>query len=106
MIVTYENIDKIDKKYYKSKEYLEALLESIYDINSELDKLNLSKLKVQLNWQDYHNEYSAERVDPCPDYYGWWYLTRISDERTVVGGVCKDLVDVDDIINTLYEFII
>ena len=30
--------------------------------------------ELEIHWQDWHNEYSPERTDPCPDFYGTYGL--------------------------------
>lgn len=55
------------------KDVIKALLKDLDSFNK------MSPKTLYIDWQDYHNEYSAERTDPCPDYYGAYKLI---DEKT------------------------
>lgn len=71
MKVTEETLSLLPEK---EQGLAEALLKDIDEINQ-----NYESSSIYLDWQDYHNEYSPERVDPCPDYYGMYTIRR---ERT------------------------
>ena len=51
---------------------LYALLLDLAEINNSLEKKGYDKIYIE--YQDYHNEYSPERTDPCPDYYGTYKI--------------------------------
>lgn len=104
MIVTKETISNIDRDYYKSVTYLKALLEVISDINDKLHDLGLDYMQIRLEWEDQHSEYSPERVDPCPDYYGTYCLRRMNGHNDRIGENCS-LEDIDEILLVLYDFI-
>ena len=63
------------------KRLLNALLLDVEELNNELDNRNQYWKKVYIEYQDWHNEYSPERVDPCPDYYGYYFL-RFEDNES------------------------
>lgn len=70
MKVTYENIEDlpIDNK---DKVILKALL-------TDIDEINNANLKdpIYIDWEENHTEYSPERTEPCPDFYGTYSLIR------------------------------
>ena len=93
MRIIKENICELPESEQK---LIENLLE-------DLDEINLYGGKyLDLNWQDYHNEYSPERVDPCPDYYGYYTLTNYGE----IVGVEMDLDTLDTVLCTLYSYIV
>lgn len=51
-----------------SNKLLESLLDDLEIINSQ------NNIHVELHQVDKHTEWSPERTDPCPDYYGMYYL--------------------------------
>lgn len=104
MIVTKETIQNIDRNYYKSAFYLESLLEVINDINDRLHSLGLDHMQIRLEWEDIHTEYSAERVDPCHDFYGTYCLRRMHGSNDRIVENCS-LEDIDEILLVLYDFI-
>lgn len=83
----------------QNRDSLSGLLTEVDDINNRL--YPFSGKKITVDFQDYHNEYSPERVDPCPDYFGYYriYLgnEQISPELT--------LSELDDHICTLLSFL-
>ncbi len=85
MKITKDNIEDLPIKD-GNKLLLKALLKDVDEIN------NKSKKKIYIDWQDWHNEYSPERVDPCPDFYGFYTIRRESDD---------DLIGVEMTIDTL-----
>ena len=76
MKVTLDNIKDIPLKE-RERNLLVSLLIDIDEINS------LTGDKLYIDWQDFHNEYSPERTDPCPDYYG--YYTIRSNPYEIIG---------------------
>lgn len=70
MKITYENIEDlpIDNK---DKVILKALL-------TDIDEINNANLKdpIYIDWEENHTEYSPEWTDPCPDFYGTYFLIR------------------------------
>lgn len=67
MKVTLDNIKDLDIKE-RERFLLPSLLDDIDEINS------LTGDNLYIDWQDFHNEYSPERTDPCPDYYGCYTI--------------------------------
>lgn len=80
MKVTQENIKNIKYVYnwnYPSESaqnYLKSLLIDLLELNNELDNRGESHKKLYIDYEDKHTEYSPERTDPCPDYYGMYKL--------------------------------
>lgn len=68
MQVTKENLNLLPEK---ERDYVKNLL------NYNLEEINsFHKGVFTLHWQDYHDEYSPERTDPCPDFYGMYYIRK------------------------------
>lgn len=68
MQITKENLNLLPEK---ERDYVKNLLD--YDLQ-EINSFN--KGIFTLHWQDYHDEYSPERTDPCPDFYGMYYIRK------------------------------
>ena len=89
---------KITKKNYKDivpeheQELINSLLEDLGDINKYH-----KKDKLYIDWQDYHDEYSCERTDPCPDFYGYY---RIKFENLPYESV-GDVMTIDELDSAL-----
>lgn len=96
MKVTKENISEIKFKNDWDKSRLLALLKDLEELNSKSNKP-----EIYIDYQTFHNEYSSERVDPCPDYYGY-YTLRTTDETI---GIEMTLDELDRTICTLIEFV-
>jgi hypothetical protein len=96
MRVTYENVKTLPIND-KEKRLLKALLLDIDDIN----KMHI-KPPIYVDWQDFHDEYSPEWTDPCPDYYGYYTLTNYGE----IVGVEMDLDTLDTVLCTLYSYIV
>ena len=94
---------KVDRNNIQSLpiiEFEKSLLNSLF---IDLDEINrFSKETIYINYQDWHDEYSPERVDPCPDYYGMFFLS--TDSRTI--GDRGTITDLDDWIYVLYDYIV
>lgn len=67
MKITNNNLNKVPKR---EQILLKSLLEEINELNT------ITKDVYSIHWQDYHNEYSPERVDPCPDFYGGYEIRK------------------------------
>lgn len=97
MRITRENIDFIPVSD-REKRLLKALLDDIDDIN---------ELKIQpeiyITWIDEHTEYSPERVESCPDYYGMYSIRMEGRDDTV--GVEMDIDTLDISLCLLCEYI-
>ena len=79
MKITKDNFKKFVPK--EEHDLLEALLKDLNDVNKYHDK------KLYIDWQDWHNDYSCERTDPCPDYYGYYTLRFENMTDETVGDV-------------------
>jgi len=99
MRVTYENIKTLPVND-REKRLLENLLLDIDDIN----KTNL-KPPIYVDWQDYHDEYSPEWTDPCPDYYGYYTLKSEVLKGEIIG-VEMTIDMLDDALCTLSNYVI
>ena len=96
MIITKSTLDKLPKK---DQNLIAALLIDLEEINHNL---SLRSPNIQLDWIDKHTEYSPERVDPCPDYYGMY---RVIQGNKVLG-VEMDIDTLDTALCLLYNFVI
>ena len=93
MIIDKDNINELPIKEQKR---ILALLKDLEDINS------MSKVMLYIDLQDLHNEWSPERVDPCPDYYGCYRL-KSKDGETF--GLEMDIEDLDNCMCVLYDYL-
>ena len=89
-----DNIHYVPKK---ERSLIKALLVDLSEINSFGNK------QLYIDWQDYHNEYSPERVDPCPDYYGCYTLR---DKNNNMIGIEMDIDTLDTVLCTLFNYIV
>ena len=104
MKITIDNIQEAKKINDKiSIYYLESLCIDLMELNNELENYNLYHKRIYLDIQDYHNEYSPERTDPCPDYYGMFSL-RFENDNYMIGDFIEKLDELDTILFTLIEF--
>ena len=83
---------------------LESLLIDIDDLNSMLDDHGQNYRHIYIDIQITHDEYSPERVDPCPDYYGFY---RIYNEKDPYNPISLPLSinELDTNLFLLYRFI-
>ena len=71
MKITIENYKMCGEK----PNYLYSLLIDLAELNRLIEKANIINKELYIDYQDYHNtEYSPERTDPCPDYFGMYKL--------------------------------
>lgn len=104
MKITIDNIHEVKKINDKiNVSYLESLCIDLMELNNELENSNLYHKRIYLDIQDYHNEYSPERTDPCPDYYGMFSL-RFENDNYMIGDFIGKLDELDTILFTLIEF--
>ena len=72
----------------------DGLLKCLLD---DLETINLQhNINIELHQVEEHTEYSPERTDPCPDYYGMYYLY-IPELNWMIG----DYMYIDDLDNTM-----
>ena len=96
MKITKDNFKKFVPK--EEHDLLEALLKDLNDVNKYHDK------KLYIDWQDWHNDYSCERTDPCPDYYGMFRVRR--EDNNDYLGVEMTLRDLDISLCLLHNYLI
>jgi len=91
MKVTKDNYKEIIPE--KDQWLILALLDdALVDVNKYTDD------NLYIDWQDYHDEYSPERTDPCPDYYGYYTLRfEKQPDETIASQMTIDELD-----NALY----
>ena len=109
MKVTQENIKNIKYVYNwnssdGAQNYLKSLLIDLLELNNELDNKGESHKKLYIDYEDKHTEYSPERTDPCPDYYGLFTLRFENKPYETVGGIL-DLNELDTVLCALVNFI-
>ena len=83
---------------------LDSLLIDIAEINLMLEKNNQSYKKIYIDYEDKHTEYSPERTDPCPDFYGLFSL-RFEKNHYETAGDMMMLNELDDAICVLSNFV-
>ena len=98
MILTEDKIDTLPISDY-DKGLLKALLIDLEEINHNLP---LKASNINIVWIDEHTEYSPERVDPCPDYYGMYRLWQ--GNKTL--GVEMDLETLDYVLAVLSDIFV
>lgn len=78
---------------------IRVLLRDIDEINKYVGFTNKY---LWLSIETEHSEYSPERTDPCPDYYGFYRLHNSYDNDTI--GIEMTLEDLDSNLCTLLNF--
>ena len=96
MRVTKNNIDKLPKE---ERALVKSLLDDLEEINHNLP---LFTSDLELEWIDTHTEYSPERTDPCPDFYGMYRVK----QGTETLGVEMTLDDLDMALCLLYNYLV
>lgn len=97
MKVTIENFKDIEN----NQGLLESLLIDLEELNQLLEDKDEAYRKLYIDYQDYHNEYSPERTDPCPDYYGLFSLRFEKNPYETVG----DMMTLEELDNALFILI-
>lgn len=95
MRLTKENVDKIPLEE-KDRRLLIPNISDINELNSMTGK------DFYLDWQDFHDEYSPERTDPCPDYYGYFSI-RENSYYSTIGEMYSTVKELDDAILVLMD---
>ena len=72
MKITIDNYKNIIPK--ENQGLIESLLIDLLEFNTELENLQEPYRKLYIDYITEHTEYSHERTDPCPDYYGMYRL--------------------------------
>ena len=81
-----------------------SLLIDLMEINQNLKDAGQGYRSLYIDYQDYHDEYSPERTDPCPDYYGYYRLYCEKDPYNHIGPEMT-IEDLDNALFLLSEFI-
>ena len=97
MIVTLKNIENVPISA-REQGLLNSLLIDLEEINHNLPLMPT----IYIDWIDEHTEYSPERVDPCPCYYGYYRLRQ--GNKTL--GIEMDLETLDYVMCVLYNIFI
>lgn len=72
MKITIDNYKELIPKENHSLIY--ALLLDLLELNTELENIQEPYRKLYIDYITEHAEYSPERTEPCPDYYGMYKL--------------------------------
>lgn len=76
----------------------------IHSLLADLQEINhIIPHKLYIEFQDWHNEYSPERTDPCPDYYGTYRICNEYDDELI--GVEMTLDELDSALCLLSNFV-
>lgn len=71
---------------------LESLLDEVDNINEMIKDIHGDMANLlSISWENEHTEYSPERIDPCPDDYGFFYI--IKDGISVGDAMTIDQLD-------------
>ena len=108
MKVTKENIKDINyiPEYYNiatGRSVLESLLDDIEDINNTLKHDGFENKQIYIDYENEHTVYSCERIEPCPDYYGFFRVKYIKSNQCI--GDIMHLNELDDCLCLLYDFV-
>lgn len=101
MKLTFENYEQYVPK--KDCQLMHALLIDLEELNCELENKEESYRKLYIDIQDYHDEYSPERTDPCPDYYGMYRLYPENNPYNAIGTE-MNINDLDNALCLLINF--
>ena len=102
MKLTFDNYKEYVPK--TAHELFKALLIDLGEINQMLKDNGEEYRTLYIDIQTSHNEYSPERTDPCPDFYGTYSLRFERDERECAASE-MELVDLDYVLSIIYSFI-
>ena len=83
MKVTLNNYKKLIPK--KDQLLMYSLILDLEELNTELDNIQEPYRKLYIDYITEHTEYSPERTDPCPDYYGMYRLVFEKNHYETVG---------------------
>lgn len=107
MKVTVDNIVNIERingyDLENGKMILKALLDDIKELNDLLIDKGESYRQIYIDYINEHTEYSPERVDPCPDYYGMFTLRFEKNPYETIGDIML-LDELDNAICILINF--
>lgn len=112
MKITIKNIDNIEyilnsdycSNLSSCKELLQSMLYDVDEFNNMLHDKGFDYLKIYIDYNDSHTEYSSERTDPSPDYFGTFSLRFEKNPHEHIG-LEMDIRDLDINFCTLYNFV-
>ena len=93
MKITRENFKDFIKfdNLFSKEDYVNSLLDDIDEMNRIIKNSNfVRKSELYIDIQLYHDEYSPERTDPCPDFYGFLSLKGVIPEENSFGKTLGD----------------
>ena len=101
MIITIDKINDCNiESVQENKKLLIALLKDLDEINRK------TKNTYYIYVQDYHNEYSPERTDPCPDYFGYFKIVIIENNEIIYYfGEFMTVNDLDFMLFFFWQFV-
>ena len=96
---------KLDLNWAKDNPYQKSLIEEVDEINALIKRYSgafYEGAEIGLYLDNEHTDYSPERTDPCPDYYGSFQL-RWNNGESICDKtfVLKDIDDYLYVINNL-----
>lgn len=109
MKVTLQNINDINyvcgskSPINDDRSKLVNLVLDAVSVNMYLDKINPDR-KIYIEYEDSHTEYSPERVDPCPDFFGTFTL-RYENYPSESVGDPMTIDELDDALFVLNDFL-
>ncbi len=95
MKLTFDNYEQYVPK--KDWQLIHGLLIDLEELNQYLVNCYQGFKQLYIDIQTEHNEYSVERTDPCPDYYGFYTLRFEKNEYETVG----DEMTIEELDNAL-----
>ena len=102
MKLTLENYKELIPQ--KNHLLIHSLLLDLLELNTNLDNMNNSYRKLYIDYITEHTEYSYERTEPCPDYYGMYRLVFEKNPNETVGTE-MDIKELDNSLCVLINFI-
>lgn len=110
MRIIKENIKDID--YFQGfegdlsycKSLLVSLLTDLDELNQMLEDNGENYRKLYIEYIDSHTEWSAERTEPCPDYYGMFKLVFEKNPYECVGEP-MNVLELDNAMLLLINFV-
>lgn len=102
MKVTIDNYKELIPK--EDQSLILGLIIDLEELNNELENKQEQYRKLYIDYITEHTEYSPERTDPCPDYYGMYKL--IFEKNTSESVGCEMTIDeLDSALCVLINFI-
>ena len=86
---------------YKDCPLCEALLIDLAELNQLLEDKDEDYRKLYIDFENEHTQYSPERVDPCPDFYGLFSLRFEKNPYETVG----DYMTIEELDSIMYALI-